>query len=249
MAKSFDQWYADMAGSPRKDEIARRHLGLPPELLSTSLLPWEGIAEVAEALALRPGQLLVDLACGRGGYGLEVAGRTGARLLGVDFSAEALRQARDLAAMRGAVADFRVGDLVATGLEDGSADAVMVVDAIQFPVDPSAAYTELARVLRPGGHLVLTCWEPLVPGDVALPERLRRVALRQGLADAGFAEIEVRERPAWSRVEHSMWVEAAALDPGDDPALAAFHEEGVSVLENFDRVRRVMAVALRRPSS
>ncbi len=245
MAQGFDQWYDDMAGSPRKDEIVARHLGLPPELLSTSLLPWEGIAEVAEALALRPGQQLVDLACGRGGYGLELAARTGARLLGVDFSAEAVRQARDLAATWRVEADFRVGDLVATGLEEGSADAVVVVDAIQFPADPPAAYTELARVLRPGGHLVLTCWEPLEPDDEALPERLRRVALGPGLAEAGFAAVEVRERAAWSRAEHSLWVEAAALDPGDDPALAAFHAEGVSALENFDRVRRVMAVAVR----
>lgn len=37
--------------------------------------------------------MLLDLACGRGGYGLTIAARTGARLIGVDFSAEAIRQA------------------------------------------------------------------------------------------------------------------------------------------------------------
>ena len=84
LAKGFDEWYADIVDSPRKDEIHQRHLGLPPELLSTSLLPWEGIAEVAAALSLKPGQLLVDLACGRGGYGLELAARADARLIGVD---------------------------------------------------------------------------------------------------------------------------------------------------------------------
>jgi len=132
-------------------------------------------------------------------------------------------------------------------LLESAPDAVVGVDAIQFPSDPPAAYTELARVIRPGGHLVLTCWEPLDPGDEALLERLRRVNLQQGLAGAGFADISVRERPDWGEAEHSMWVEAAALDPGNDPALAAFREEGVSVLEFFDRVRRVMATAVRRP--
>ena len=83
-----------MAGSPVKDEIEQRHLGLPPHLLSTSLLTWDGIAEVTAALRLSPGGTLLDLACGRGGYGLEIAARTGARLMGVDFSAEAVRQAR-----------------------------------------------------------------------------------------------------------------------------------------------------------
>ncbi len=113
-AQYFDGWYADMAGSPAKDEVKQRHLGLPPHLLSTSLLGWAGLGEVAAALRLSPGDTLLDLACGRGGYGLEIATRTGARLVGVDFSAEAVRQARESAVRLGRPADFRVGDLAAT---------------------------------------------------------------------------------------------------------------------------------------
>ncbi len=123
LAEYFDGWHAGMTGSPAKDEIQQRHLGLPPDLLSTSLLGWDGIAEAAAGLRLPPGGTLVDLACGRGGYGLEIAARTGARLTGVDFSAEAVRQARKQARRLGAAAGFRVGDLAATGLEAGSADA------------------------------------------------------------------------------------------------------------------------------
>ena len=40
-----------------------------------------------------------------------------------------------------------------------------------------------------------------------------------------------------------MWEEAAAFDPGSDPALRSFHDEGVRVLETFDLVRRVIATA------
>src|SRR5690348_6008043 len=98
-----------MTGSAVKDEIQQRHLGLPPQLLSTSLLGWEGIAEAVAALRLSAGGTLVDLACGRGGYGLEISARTGARLIGVDFSAEAVRQAGEQGRRLGAVADFRVG--------------------------------------------------------------------------------------------------------------------------------------------
>ena len=115
LADYFDGWYADMTTSPVKDEIQQRHLGLPPHLLSTSLLGWEGIAEATAELRLSAGGTLVDLACGRGGYGLEIAARTGARLLGVDFSAEAVRQAGEQARRLGTTADFRVGDLAATG--------------------------------------------------------------------------------------------------------------------------------------
>ena len=66
LAQYFDDWYAGMRVSPVKDEIQRRHLGLPAHLQSTSLLGWAGIAEVTSALELSPGATLLDLACGRG---------------------------------------------------------------------------------------------------------------------------------------------------------------------------------------
>jgi SAM-dependent methyltransferase len=245
LAGYFDGWYADMTGSPVKDEIEQRHLGLPPHLLSTSLLGWEGIAEVVAELRLSPGDTLVDLACGRGGYGLEIASRTGARLVGVDFSAEAVRQAREQAAGLGATAEFRVGDLAATGLDAGSAAAVLCVDAVQFAEQPEAAYREIHRVLAPGGRAVLTNWEPYGRDDEGVPRRLRTVDLRAGLTAAGFADVEVRERPEWRTRERAMWEEAAALDPGDDPALRSFHDEGVRSLQTFDLLRRVMGTATR----
>ena len=242
-AEYFDGWYADMDRSPVKDEIEQRHLGLPPYLLSTSMVTWDAIAEVVEALRLNPGDTVLDLACGRGGYGLEVAARTAARLVGVDFSAEAVRQARRQADLLGRAADFRVGDLVATGLDDGSVQGVLCIDAVQFAEPPEAAYAELRRVLAPGGRAVLTCWEALDPSDERLPERLRTVDLGSGLTAADFVDVDVREKPGWDTVEHAMWTAAAALDPAGDPALQSFHDEGVRSLATHHLRRRVMATA------
>jgi len=232
-----------MVRSPAKDEFEQRLLGLPSHLLSTSLLTWEGIAEVVTALDLTPGGVLLDLGCGRGGYGLEIAQRTGSRLVGVDFSAEAVRQASEHARTLHREADFRVGDLVATGLPDAAVHGVLCVDVIQFAVDPPAAYAELRRVLAPGGRAVLTSWEAVDRADERLPERLRAVDLAGGLVAAGFEDVQVSERPQWRAVERRLWLEAAALDPGDDPALASLHEEALRVLATFDAARRVVASA------
>jgi SAM-dependent methyltransferase len=243
-AEYFDNWYADMASSGSSDEIQQRHLGLPAHLLSTSLLTWDGIGEVAQALELAGGSVLLDLACGRGGYGLEVAGRTGARLIGVDFSAEALRQARQQAAQLDRNAEFRLGDLTATGMDAGSVTAVLCVDAVQFADPIEASFAEMRRVLTPGGRAVVTGWEALDPADERVPDRIRQINLAVGLAEAGFAAVEVLDRPDWRERERAMWEEAAGLDPGTDPSLQSFHDEGVRVLPTFPLIRRVLAIAV-----
>ena len=239
----WDDWYAGKAATPAVREVMNRHLGLPPDLL-TGIVPADAIAEFISELRLKPGDTLLDLACGWAGVGLTVALDSGAGFTGVDVSAEALAAAREQAARLGVVeARFSVGDLTASGLPDSSADAVLCTDAIQFPDDPSAAYREIRRVLKPAGRVALTCWEPVDRNDQRLPDRIRHVDLAAGLAEAGFTGIEVHDRQAWLELEHAIWEEAVTIDPGDDPALVSFHDEGVRSLEIFPLIRRVLAVA------
>lgn len=239
----WDDWYASKTAAPAVAEVMNRHLGLPPDLLA-GILPAEAIGELTAELRLKPASILVDLACGRAGYGLAIARGSEARLIGIDVSAEALAQARGQAARLGVTdARFHAGDLTASGLPDACADAVLCTDAIQFPDDPAAAYREIRRVLKAGGRVALTCWEPAGRDDGKLSDRLRRVDLAAGLAGAGFTGIEVRERPAWRERERAVWEEAVTIDPGNDPALLSFHGEGVRSLEHFALVRRVVATA------
>ena len=113
----------------------------------------------AADLRVGEGETLVDLGCGRGGPGLWVAGASGADLIGVDISENALAAARARAGAMGLAADFRNGSFEATGLPTGMADAVMSVDALLFTPDKAAAARELRRIMRTGGRLVLTSWD------------------------------------------------------------------------------------------
>jgi hypothetical protein len=96
-----------------------------------------------------------------------------------------------------------------------------------------------------GGRVVLTSWEPLDFGAERLPGRLQRVGPPAALTAAGFGEAKVYDRPGSRARERAMWEEAAALDPGDDPALRPFHDEVVRALKTFDLVRRVIATATK----
>ena len=239
----FDQWYADMGRTSTKDRLMQRHLGLPEHVRPNNSVPWSGVAEIVEALRLPSGRTLLDLACGRGSIGLEVARRCGARVVGVDFSAVALAVARENAAVAGVEATYVLGDLTATGLAGGSVDAAVCVDSVQYAEPPAAAYDELRRMLRPGGRVVLTGWEPADRADESVPPRLRAVDLAAQLVEAGFTDVRVRERTDWREAERAMWEEAAALDPGDDPALRSLHDEAVRSVAGWHTLRRVMATA------
>ena len=239
----FDQWYADMASSGR-DAIIARAMGLPAEMRDAGVLSWLGIAELTQELGLGPDGLLFDIACGRGGYGIEVARRAGARLAGVDLSAVAIERAKENGARRlpAGRARFQTGTLLATGLPTGAADAVMCVDAVQFAEPPLAALLEFRRLLRSGGRLALTCWEAVDPSDERVPARIRAVNLQRDLTEAGFLGVEVHEKPEWRAAERAMWEDAVAAD-ASDPAVRSLQAEGRRSLATFDSMRRVFATA------
>ena len=242
-AEYFDGWYANQTAAPTVADIMNRHMGFPPGTRA-GVVAADAVPELTDELRLGPGSTLLDLACGRGAYGLLIAKATGASLIGVDFSAQALTEAREQAGRMGVpTATFQVGELTATGLPDASVEGVLCTDAIQFPDQPAVAYDEIRRVLKPGGRVVLTCWEPVDRADERVGVRIRRADLAGGLRQAAFTDIEVRDRPAWLAAEHAMWEEAVALDPGDDPALRSLHDEGVRSLEWTGLLRRVLAFA------
>jgi SAM-dependent methyltransferase len=142
-------------------------------------------------------------------------------------------------------AEFLVGELTATGLDDAAVDAILCVDAMQFAAPYSAGVAECLRVLRPGGWLALTGWQALDLDDEDVPARLR-VDIGAELRAAGFAEVEVREMPTWRRAERAQWQAALAEEPGDDAAVAALRGEGERVLRWLDRSTRVLALARKR---
>ena len=245
----FSRWYAEMGDVPDKDRLWTRLLGLPPHVLSTSLLTGSGLDEVARILTLGPDDVLLDLACGRAGYGLELIARTGARLVGVDFAPAAIEQARANAERLGLAdrADLRVGDMGTTGLAEESVTAVLCLDAANFPDDPRSIFAEAHRVLAPGGCAVFTGWEARDRDDPSVSERRRRVDFGGWLKGAGFTDVEVTAREDWLAAERAAWQAVLALPPSDDPAMRSLQDEAREVLEDHDVPRRVLAVGQRRP--
>jgi ubiquinone/menaquinone biosynthesis C-methylase UbiE len=173
--------------------------------------PWA--PGLIEAAGLRPGERVLDLACGTGvvtRLAAEKVGPTG-HVTGLDLNAGMLAVARSLPPPPGATIQWVQGSAVAMSLPDGTFDAVLCQQGFQFFPDQPAALREMHRVLAPGGRVLLSVWKSAGPYNIAVSEALEqhvdaatanryrasRVVpqadtLHKLLANAGFREVQVR---------------------------------------------------------
>ncbi|HEY8614791.1 class I SAM-dependent methyltransferase [Phenylobacterium sp.] len=175
---------------------------------------------VLGALALRPGERVLDVGCGIGRTPWRLAEAVGpaGRVTGVDLLPAALAVAEadpDLPAN----VDFLCGDAAVLAFEPGAVDAVFSRFGVMFFEAPERAFDNLRRALRPGGRIGFVCWRgladneldsfpltaasPHLPAELTAgtqatgwfsfsdPERIRSV-----LGQAGLEQIEVRPHDA-----------------------------------------------------
>ena len=114
---------------------------------------------LCEAVDLRAGQRVLDVATGNGNAALSAA-RRGCEVTGVDYVPALLEQGRARAAADGLAVAFAEGDAAALPFPDASFDVVLSTLGAMFAPDQEKAAGELLRVCRPGGKLGLANWTP-----------------------------------------------------------------------------------------
>jgi demethylmenaquinone methyltransferase/2-methoxy-6-polyprenyl-1,4-benzoquinol methylase len=166
---------------------------------------------------VRPGDSVLDAACGTGDFAVADLRAGAARVVGLDFSPRMLERARRKAPQ----VEWVEGDLLALPFADAAFDAATVGFGVRNVADLELALRELRRVVRPGGRVAIleitrprgplrpfySLWfdraVPLLgkalPGGDAytyLPASVRRFPAADALAalmrEAGFAEVRYR---------------------------------------------------------
>src|SRR3954451_19046883 len=120
-------------------------------------------AKMLELSAPRPGERVLELACGPGGLGLAAAERVGpdGEVVLSDVAAEMTAIAARRAAERGLTnTTTRELDLERIAEPDASYDAVLCREGLMFALEPARAVAEIRRVLRPEGRFALAVWGP-----------------------------------------------------------------------------------------
>jgi ArsR family transcriptional regulator len=159
-------FFDSMAGRLGKDHVPGRS--------------WKSLAEAL--LLLLPPMEIADLGAGEGTFSLLLAGRA-KRVIAVDNSAGMIEVGREQAARIGIVnVEFRQGDMEEVPIEDGAVDLVLFSQSLHHALHPERAIGEAARILRPGGRIVIL--------DLL---RHRFEEARELLADQwlGFGEAEI----------------------------------------------------------
>ena len=150
-------------------------------------------AAISQILGEAPIGQLIDIGTGTGRM-LELFAARAEYALGIDRSSEMLRLARAKLSERGlANAELRQADLYALPLGDGAADVAILHHVLHFAQQPGAAIAEAARVLSPGGRLLIADFAPHDREEL----RTRDAHTRLGFSDEQIA----------------AWFDAAGLMP------------------------------------
>ncbi|WP_344917269.1 class I SAM-dependent methyltransferase [Streptosporangium oxazolinicum] len=128
---------------------------------------------VVARLGVGRGSRVLDVGCGNGRPAVRLARTLGARVVAIDIDGEALRDGAEHAAAQGMaeMVRFRRADALDLPFADASFDAVLAFDVTPH-LDVAALYRSVARVLRPGGRLVVETPYPRVPMTEEIRERI-----------------------------------------------------------------------------
>ena len=113
---------------------------------------------VLTAMTIEPGTELLDVGTGSGGNIAIPAAQRGAKVVGVDLTPELFEHARRRAAEAGVEVAWVEGDAQDLPFADASFDRVVSTFGAMFAPDHARAASELVRVCRPAGEVVMTTW-------------------------------------------------------------------------------------------
>ena len=182
------------------------------DLGQTSWVSTEESNEIPHLLDLRPNSSALEVGCGSGGYALHLAEKVGCRLVGLDINALGVRNANQLALVRGLASEARFVQCDASKnlpFDDNTFDAVFSNDVLCHLPGRPGVLAEMFRILKPGGRMLFS--DALVVGGLLSYEE---IAMRSSIGFYVYSppgeNERLIERAGFRRIRVTDTTESAA---------------------------------------
>lgn len=255
-----------------QQHYGRTYGGSAPENYERYFVPVIGAplaADLVDTAALRPGERVLDVACGTGVVARLAAERVGTTgtVAGLDLNPGMLAVARSVAPPTVSI-EWHEASAEAMPLPDQAFDVVICQMGLQFVPDKRAALREMRRVLAPGGRLAVNVPGPITPFFDIMAEALAHHInpelagfvhqvfslhdpdeIRNLIGDAGFHDIDVQRRTKTLHLpppEEFLWqyVQSTPLSmavaQADDESRAALERDVVAKWQKFVKNGQLM---------
>lgn len=181
----YQRFYTAAAASAAHSELCRRAFG--EDLTQEGQTDMASLQIALEALPLGPEKHMLDLGCGAGVIAEYVSDRTGARVTGLDYSANAVAAAEARTADKRDRLTFRAANFNLMEPEPGAYDAILSMDTLYWANDLKSVIDMLAQSLAPGGRMALFMNHHVGKGAAAEQLQGSASALGKAAASLGLA--------------------------------------------------------------
>jgi len=175
MSKGYDNLLSRTETSKAYSIFCQRVFGR--DLSQYNVLDMEQLNTLIEKLELKPNEVALDLGCGNGRVTEYISDLTGAKMVGLDFAAEVIKNAQHRTADKKDRLTYVAGDMDGLSFEEGSFDAIISIDTLYFVESIGATIRKLKSLLKPtSGRLAIfydQACDPDEPRDVLLPENTK----------------------------------------------------------------------------
>jgi SAM-dependent methyltransferase len=188
--------------------------------------------------AIKPDDAVLDVACGAGNATIPAA-EIAARTVGLDITPELIEAGKKAAAEAGVEIEWVEGDAQDLPFDNESFDVALSVFGCMFAPDHAKAAAELARVLKPGGRMVVAAWRP--EGNVG--QMFGTIGTHLPPPPEGF-----QPPPLWGTEDHAREIfDGTGMELDFEPTTVAFTAESADeFFAEFERDLPPIVMAKRR---
>ncbi len=149
----YKEFYTLTADSPAYAEFCTRLYG--KNLCQANFSDMDQINKLVEVIHPNQKSLMLDIGCGNGLIAEYISDFSGAHITGIDYSPEAIQQARERTPLKHDRLSFQVGNMDDLDFQPHSFDTMISIDTLYMPTDLDRTLRTMVALLKPGGQMAI----------------------------------------------------------------------------------------------